>query len=384
MLTLADLMTHLVVQTGSPLAGFHEAKVRTAVMDAWNRLFCVKTDWKWFHRLGFLQIYAAQTTGTIAFDLATRTVTLTDATFPSDAEDMHIRLGNAWYPIYRRTSSTTVTMYPDQHPAEDLAAGTTYHLQQIIYPLPVEVGPIVQMVNPSQNLTMLQLNLMETLELSEAFGSFTQPTTYSLISDPKHPDRWCVWVPSVFTEDDVLHYLYVQRRPARLVFREDRGLVSLSSGVATFSDAICKSSWEGCVLRVSENDEAPTGNWGTVPVADVEYNSMDMQEMKVTEYLTTTTVRVSNTTSTLTSAPFVLSSHVDVKPGSMETLMQRLAEDEYGMRPVSNHMEGITSQRRVRQALAEAATEDALGFRTVSPLLPFWYRSLSDLAGSVS
>jgi len=47
-------------------------------------------------------------------------------------------------------------------------------------------------------------------------------------------------------------------------------------------------------------------------------------------------------------------------------------------------MEGITSQRRVRQALAEAATEDALGFRTVSPLLPFWYRSLSDLAGSVS
>jgi hypothetical protein len=385
MLTVADCMAALCVAIGQPLSGTSEQQVRTSVYNAWSRLFAVKQDWKWFHRLGTVQMTAAQTTGTITFTESTRRVVLAGATWPANAEDMHIRLVNSWFPIYRRISSTEIELHENQHPATDLAAGTAYHVQKVMYALPVDVGSIVHIVNSSHNIPLLQMNLAETLELSDAFGMFTQPNTYALIANPKFPGRWCLWIPAVVTTDDYLQYLYVQCRPQYVIYREARGTVTLTGGVATFSDAIVRESWEGCVLRISRTQEQPTGAYGDMPVSDVIFND-DMYEMKILEYLTSTTVRVSDGSTTVSSAsPYVVSSHVDVRSGAAETLMQRLCEDEYGVRPVGNHTEGITSRRRVITALLDAATEDSVSFRQSNPLIPAWYNMrLRDIVGSVS
>ena len=384
MFTLDDLRTHLIVQIGTPAAGYDEQKVRTCCMNAWSRLFTAKTDWKWFYRTGRLQVRAAQSAGTITFDYATRVMTLSDATWPADVSSMHVKIDTAWYPVYRRLTDTTVSLHPDNHPRQDLPAGTTYNVQQIIYPLPAEVGPVLQVINPRHPLHMMQLDIAEVMEISDTFGSLTQPSTYALVNDPSHPGVWCLWIPSLLTQDEALHYLYVQRRPDRLVFREDRGTVSIAGGVATFSDPICSPHMMGCVLRVSQTDDAPTGNYGGISSVDVEMNSMAVIETKFTEYLTSTTMRVADLTSSISGAPFVASNHLDVRPGSMEVLLQRLAEDAYGVRPVANHMEGLTSDRRVRMAIAEAATDDS-SFRSRSSYLPHWYRlRLNDLVRGVS
>lgn len=385
MLTVSDVMAHLCVAIGTPLSGTLEQQVRTAALNGWNRLFAIKSDWKWFHRLGTLQLNAAQTTGTVTFTESTRSLVLADATWPSNANEMHVRLGNAWYPVDKRVSSTELTFFPNQHPATDLAAETTYHIQKIIYPLPVEVGDLVQVINPGQTIALIQLSLAQTMEITNTFGIYGQPNAYALIADPKYPDRWSLWMPTILTTDTNLQYLYVQRRPANVIYRESRGQVTLATGTATFTDSICRSSWEGAVLRISRNTEYPTGPWGDMPVSDPILNQ-DMYEMKIVEYLTATTVRVTDLTNAVaTAAPFVVSSHVDVKPGAMETLIQRLAEDQFGIRPVGTHMEGVTSQRRVREAILDAATEDSINFRQSNPLIPLWYRlRLDDIAGSVS
>lgn len=385
MLTIADLMATLCVAIGQPLSGTGEQQVRTSVYNAWAKLFAIKSDWKYFHRLGTLQVAAAQSTGSITFTLSTRQVTVADTTWPSDAVGQHIRLGNAWFPVYRRVSSTVIELYENQHPADDLAAGTAYYLQRVMHPLPYEVGNICHVVNPSQNISLLQNTLATTLELSDAYGMFTQPSSFALIASPQYPGRWCMWIPAIITTDTYLNYLYVQCRPLNVIYREARGTVTLASGVATFSDAICKEAWEGCVLRISQNDIQPTGPFGDMPVSDPVFNP-DMYEMKVLEYLTTTTCRVSDvSTSVATASPYVLSSHVDVRSGAAETLMQRLCEEQYGVRPVGNHTEGITSARRVREALLDAASEDSISFRESSPMIPAWYNlRLRDIAGSVT
>lgn len=385
MLTVADLMATLCVTIGQPLSGTSEQQVRNAVWNAWGLLFTKKADWRYFHRLNTLQLYAAQTTGTVEFTLSSRQLTLTDATWPTDAINQHVKLGNAWFPVARRVSSTVLELYENQHPEDDLDEGTTYHIQQVIYPLPYEVGNIVQVVAPKQNIALLQMDLASTLELSDSYGSYTQPNCYTLIASSKHPDRWCLWIPAILSEDTYLQYLFVQNRPRNIIYREARGRVTLASGVATFTDEIVRESWEGCVLRISRNQIQPTGPYGDMPVSDPVFND-DMYEMKITEYLTSTTCRVSDlTTAVATSAPFVVSSHVDVRSGAAEVLMQRLCEDQYGVRPMGNHMEGLTSARRVRDALIDAAAEDAISFRQKDPLVPAWYNlRLRDIAGSVS
>lgn len=379
MITLADMMAHLCVQIGSPLSGLLEQKVRTSVLDGWNRLFSLNVNWRWYTRTGYLQLSVAQTEGSAEFNRATLQVTLTDATFPANAESMHIRLGNSWYPVYRRLDDTTVELRSPAHPAADIDAGAAYVLQQTVYPLPVEVGGVLQVIRPDQSVQLIQYDPVAVLDMSETFGTLSRGAAYALVSYGKYPDRWCLWVPHVIEEDHVLKYLYRQRRPAIVVFREDAGSVTVADGVATFSDAVVRRHWEGCVLRVSRNDQTPTGNHGDIPASDVEYN-VDMDEMTITEYLTASTCRVSDQACELADAPFTVSSHIDVKPGAMETLVQRLVEDAYGVRPVGTHMEGITSARRVREAASEAMVEDASGFRSNDPAVMVWYRRLSDIA----
>jgi hypothetical protein len=384
MLTIADLVSHLMVQIGAPLDDILEQKVRTSVLNAWGALFSLK-EWKWMHRIGHLQLAAAQSTGSVEYDSSTKLLTLTGATWPTTAELMHVRLENSWYPVAERISDTVLRFAGTAHPTGDLPAETSYHIQQVMIPLDVEVGDVVQVVDPDGIVTLQQLSLAQTLELSEAFGLFTQPTTYALIHWPKYPNRWSLWVPHVITQDTHLKFLYVLRRPEKVVYQLSEGDVQLTGGVATFSEAVCRDHWVGCVLRISNNDKLPSGPYGVAAGAGFLYND-DAVEMRVTEYLTTTTVRVSDDATTIaTDSPYVLSSHIDVKPGTGETLMHRLAEDQYGLRPVASHMEAITSKRRVREAFINASADDALTAACRDPIVPMWYSlRLDDLGITVS
>lgn len=357
MITVADMMSHLAIQANTPLAGFLEAKVRTAVLQAWARLMAM-FDWAYFHRMGTLITFAGQREGTVDFDYDTRRVTLTGATWPTDVVAQHIRLDHNWYPVYQRVSSTVIELYSGRHPEDDLD-DVEYLVQQTLYPLPSDVGDVVQVLEGTQNMQLQRLNLLEAFQIQEGFAwSPALPTTYALVADSANPQRWSMWIPTEQTQRTSLQYMYVMRRPSNVLVRENRGTVTVASGVATFSEAVVSSLWAGALLRVGTTGVSqPTGDFGDVPGTDVLFNR-DCTEVRVLERLSSTTCRISDTTLAATNVTYVASSHIDVCDGSMEALLMRLCEDEYGVRLVGNHTERMVSASRIASAFNDAKASD--------------------------
>ena len=378
MITVSDMMGHIAVQINASLGGMLEGKVRTAVLTAWSRLLSMY-DWAYFHRMGSIITYAGQTTGTIDFNASTRVVTLTGATWPTDATIKHVRLDHNWYPIYKRTSSTAIELFEGKHPEADLD-DQAYLLQQILYPLPPDVGDIVQILEGSQNLQMLRLNLLEAHLIQEGMTwSPSLPTCYSLIADSANRGRWNLWLPTEQATSTTLQYLYVARKPSTSLVREMRGTVSVASGVATFTDAVVSPLWEGAVLRIGKSDTAhPTGEFGDVPANDLVYNR-DCYEVRVVKVLTTTACQVSDTSISISDVAYHASSMIDVCDGAMTMLLQRLCEDEYGSKMVGNHTEKLVSDRRLAQAFNDAKASDGRYVRNKGPASQWYGLRLRDV-----
>jgi hypothetical protein len=357
MISVADMMSHLAVQINSPLGGYLEGKVRTAVLSAWGRLLSMH-EWAYFHRMGTIISYASQSTGTVDFDVSARTVTLTGDTWPTDVTAKHIRLDYNWYPVYKRTSSTVIELFDGKHPDDDLD-DAEFVLQQILYPLPSDVGDIVQIIDGTQNLNLMRLNLLEAHMVQDGFAwSPSLPTVYALVADSANPTRWNLWLPTIQTSNTVLQYLYVARKPSNVLDRETRGTVTVASGVATFSEAVVNDNWTGALLRVAKDDIShPTGEFGDVPGNDLLYQR-NCHEVRVVEVLSTTTCQISDTSIAETSVAYCASSLIDVCDGAMAVLLQRLCEDEYGVRLVGNHSEMLVSKSRLAQAFNDAKASD--------------------------
>lgn len=374
MLTVSDLMSHLAIQIDTVLAGSLEAKVRNAVLNAWGRLMGMHA-WAYFHRMGTLLTYAGQSDGTVSFDVATRTLTLTDATWPSNAVARHVRLGGKWYPIWRRTSSTVLTLFEGQHPIADLT-DEAYLLQQVMYPLPYEVSDVVQLLDGSQSFPTMRLNLLDTFQiLGNDAWSASIPHRYSLVADSANPQRWNLWIPVEQTTDIVLQYMYVVRKPPNAIARVRRGTVSVASGVATFSDPVITTDWTGVLLRVAKNDSGhPTGEFGDMPGNAVELNQ-DCYELRVQSVTSTTICTVHDITASATDANYNASTMIDVGDGPMHVLLQRLCESEYGVRTVGGHTEAMVSASRLGVAFNEARNSDGrlVRQRTISGA---WYNVL--------
>lgn len=382
MITVADMMTHLATQANSPLAGWLEQKVRTAVLSAWSRLLAMH-DWSYFHRMGTLITFAGQSDGTVDFDYDTRRFTLTGDTWPTDVTNMHIRVDHNWYPIYRRISDTVIEMFAGKHPDDDLD-DESYHVQQILYPLPQDVGDVVQVLDGSQNLQLARLNILEAHQIQEGFAwSPVLPTTYAIVGDSANPQRWHMWIPIEQTQNTVLQYLYVARRPTNVLVRENRGTVSVASGVATFSQEVVSSLWDGALLRVSTNEVQPTGDFGDVPNTEMLFNR-DCSEVRVLEVLTSTTCQVSDVSLAATNVAYVASSHIDVCDGPMTTLLMRLCEDEYGTKMVGNHSERLVSQSRLSQSFNDAKAADGRFVRNKNPVAQWYGLRLRDFGRATS
>lgn len=378
MITIADMMTHIAVQINASLGGYLEGKVRTAVLSAWARLLSMH-QWAYFHRMGSLTTFAGYSTGTVDFNYSARTVTLTGGTWPTDAVAQHIRLDHNWYPIYKRTSSTVIELFEGKHPEADLD-DQAFLIQQILYPLPQDVGDVVQVLEGTQNMQMMRLSILEAHQIQEGFAwSPALPTCYALVADSSNPQRWHLWLPTEQTQPTVLQYLYVVRKPPNALVRENRGTVTVASGVATFSDAVVNSLWDGAVLRIGKTDTShPTGEFGDIPGNDLLYNR-DCHEVRVVKWLTSTTCRISDTTIAETDVAYQASSMIDVCDGAMTVLLQRLCEDEYGAKMVGNHSEKLVSQSRLAQAFNDAKASDGRYVRNKGPAAQWYGLRLRDV-----
>lgn len=378
MITVADMIAHMAVQLDEVPGGYLEQKLRTSVLGGWARLMSMH-QWAYFFRTGSLPVYASQQTGTVDFLLSARTVTLTGATWPTNATEMHIKLGYRWYPIKTRTSSTVIELYPDGHPPDDLTA-EAYTIQKTRYALPSDVGDVVQILESNQNLMMMRLTPLEAHVIQEGIlSSHSYPNRYTLIGDSANPNRWSLWLPTVINTDTTLQYMYVARRPQASLIREFRGLVTVTGGVATFTEDVVNSLWEGAVLRISKNStDHPTGEFGDIPSADIVYNR-NCWETRVIGITSGTVVTLADSTIAETGVAYTASTHIDVADGPMTVLLQRLCEDEWGAKLVGNHSERMVSARSLGTALHDAMAADARYVRSKGPLAQWYGLHLRDV-----
>ena len=377
MLTVADLMTHLAVQLDTTLGGTLEAKVRTAALAGWARLMTMR-HWAYFHRSGSVRVYAGVSDGTVSYDSSSQSVTLTGSSWPADVTAKHIRLRQNWYAIARRVSNSVVTLYPGQSPSTSLT-GEAYLLQQVLYPLPYDVGDVVQMLEGQQNLQMMRLSILEAHQLQEGpTWTPSLPRTFALVGDSANPQRWSLWLPSQQSIDTELQYLYIARKPPSVLVLESRGLCSVSNGVATFTDAVVAKNWANAVLRVSSTDaDVPTGEFGDLTQADVQYNPS--AEMRVTDVLSDTQCRVTDVSVSFQDKAFTASSFVDCADGVMQSLLLRLIEHEYGVRMVGGHQEMLVSARRLADAFNDAVSADGRDVRNKGALGRWYGLRLQDI-----
>lgn len=373
MITVSDMMSHLSVQLNAVLAGTLEAKVRTSVLNAWGRLMSMH-DWGYFHRQSSLIVYAGQDTGTVDFDVSASTVTLTDSTWPTDAVGKHIRLMGQWFPVTERTSSTVLKLAASNAPADDLTE-QTYVLQKLVYPLPYEVGDIVQIIDNGSSMPV-RLSILENFQILGGLQYSTAlPIRYALVGDAANPQQWSLWIPSFQPVDVPLQYLYIARRPPNAIARIRTGTVTVSGGTATFSDPVITTDWNNVLLRVSKDDSHPTNEFGDTPGNDVVLNQ-NCYELRVTGVTSSTVCTVSDLTAAATDAVYNASTMIDVNDGPMQVLLQRLCEDEYGAKVVGNHSEMMVSKTRLAEAFNEARSSDARRVRhKTAP--GAWYSLLS-------
>ena len=383
MITVADMISFLATQLDTAVAGSLEQRIRNAVFGAWARLMSLH-KWAYFHRTGVLRVYPGQKTGACSYSLTTNRVTLTGAVWPTNAEQRHILLDRTWYPIARRVSDTVIQL-SGQGPAADLT-DVAYNIQQVLYPLPSEVSDIMVVYEAKQNVRMWRVSPTTAFQIQEGFSwSPTLPTVYSIVAAAGNPGKWMFWIPCEIFQTTELAYMYYARRPATVLYRESRGTVTISGGVATLSSPVATAAWLGACLRVGVGPESiPVGTYGDY-TNDPSVVEPASTEVLVTEVLSATQVRISDAALAASGVGYTASSHIDVGGGCMETLLLRLCEDQYGTRPVAGHAERMVSQSQLGRSLQEAMAEDGRSTMNMRDELRYWYNlQLKDVAYVVS
>ncbi len=139
--TYADALAALDDFAQGHTVGQPSSALRRNILAAYREIVATH-DWSFLLVPGRVQLVAPQTTGEVVYDLTggattERQLTLTDATFPSNAADYSIRFDGIVCDIERRYSDTVVSLDTVMSPGADVTS-TTYSLWPRYYQLPID------------------------------------------------------------------------------------------------------------------------------------------------------------------------------------------------------------------------------------------------------
>lgn len=134
--TYRDAIDGLVIYMDGLPQEAGQKRARGAVQQAYRNL-SLDFPWRYLTIEGRINVSAEYTTGTVSLVASTRTLTLSDGTWPSWARYGRLLIGTdtVVYKIAERSSDTVVTLETDFCPVDDLS-GETFILYRSVYPLP--------------------------------------------------------------------------------------------------------------------------------------------------------------------------------------------------------------------------------------------------------
>lgn len=285
--------------------------MRQIVADSYAEFASVR-DWSYLRVNGRILLQKAVSTGTVVYTHATRTLTLTGATWPASIEDWCVRFDEVVCDVETRSSDTVVILDSTMNPGGDVAS-TTYLAYPRWYKLP---GEFVSMNSPMANDTRWlgqYVDMSYMLSLDRFWEGAGDVKYYALgpAQDQYGYMALYVWPPSDTNET----YDYIAKRSPRALrysgreSAETTGTITVTAGSKTVAGSATAFStlMEGSILRLgSSTTNAPTRLAGAYPY-------LEEHTIKSVTDATTLTLATAVTTSRA-GVKYIVSDPVDIPP----------------------------------------------------------------------
>lgn len=325
LLTYDDCIQHLV-----DVYNFVDAtrigRLARRAVDTVYRDLPYKYNWRYYQRRATFETVAEYATGTIAYDhtggSSERLVTLSSGTFPSWTKFGRIIIDDVAYRIATNPSSTTLTLYEEDNPGADVAAGTSYTLYRSEYPLPADFRRNVKLYDTTDELEIPMVEFAAAQHLQ--IGVDKEPDIPRCAYIRNTGDYMGVWSVEFMPPPSAArtYDLSYEAKPRDiLTVSYSTGTVSTSGTTATFSSSgLPASVLPGAVVRFSADATAVTNKFGSNPFIE--------QRILVAKTSATVWTLDQALTTDATSDAYSVSDPIDVHPGAMTTAFLRAIEAE--------------------------------------------------------
>lgn len=321
--TMQDAHEHLYDVFGDvPHEGRYARHIRRAVVEAYDELPSLH-QWKYYRRRHILTTDAAVTDGSVEFSVATGELTLTGGTWPSWAGHGMVRMGGVDYEVSRRVSDTVLNL--EVAPPHDIAAGTSYLLFRCLYPLPPDFRRLdrVFRANNRHQLESIDPGTMYA-ESIYSFSTSSWPWSVGLRHDGKSYATMSLELGQRPGTSVAYGFLYEASPRQIAIEKYSLGTVAISGTTATLTGGTFAPSHAGAILRVSYNQNPPTGRIGSL----VENDNPIAYETIIMEVVDDTTAIV-DVPATFSGLGFYVSDPLDMPYGPVLQAFWRLAEMKY-------------------------------------------------------
>lgn len=356
LLTYADAIQHLVdVFEFVDTTNLGRA-ARIAVDHAYQE-FPSLTRWNYFQRRQVFRTSAPQSSSTVSYDHTSgayeRVVTLASGTWPSWARYGRINISGVHYRVEERRSATELTLYVDDNPGEDVAAGTSYEIYRAAYPLPDDFHRVKGLIDIDQQRDISIVGLeTEQYTSINTWGDPDIPYAANIRNTGEVPGQMSI----VFTPPPNGAYAYdiaYEARPRelnRVAWNNGgTGTITTSGATATISAGTLPDDIAGSIVRFSASGAAPTNKYGSNPF---------QAERKIFERTSDTTFTIETALdSDLSAVAYSIEDPLDLRPGPMRTAFLRRAEAIFArLRSLEDRVERESAAHR---SLQEAVQSDA-------------------------
>ena len=292
---------------------------RSAVLSGYSDL-ASRYDWLYYHTEHEIVMDAQYSTGTIAYDHTgganERQVTLSGGTWPTNATEGRIKIGDVRYPVETRVSNTIITLTEDINPGADLDASTSYTWLRSRYTLPADFKDMDPPHTENSYFNQKPVSLDSTMAFERHIrASSNPPRWYAIGPDPNRYGQMAMYVQYEPNKAEGLRFYY-RRYPRRLKYSDSStGTVSNTGTTVTASGSYFSADMVGSVIRFgSDGTTKPTGIRGMNPWTDQKI---------ITAYTSATQVTVDSAPSVNHSGvKYVVSDPLDLRPTMIEPFLR--------------------------------------------------------------
>lgn len=324
-LTYTDVLDHLADFAQGCGVSAAQSVLRKCVLDAYDEVATAK-DWSFLRDIARIQVKAAQTTGTLSYDNATRIATLSGATWPSWSDGASLYLDGILCDVERRlgeTGDTTAYLDASLNPGKDLTA-VSYTLFRRWYELPSDFlrteGP-VQELDQTLGTAVSHIDLLACHDWDNTTGTMQ----YWAIGPNPSSNGMALYVYPALLSDERIDIPYRRRpRDLRLTGLESAeytGSITIAGTAVTGVSTSFSDFMEGAILRTSNTTASPKGLTGTNPY---------QQELVIRSVESTLGMTLNSAGTSISGKGFRVADYIDLSRVAWPAVFA-VAESHYAM-----------------------------------------------------